>query len=131
MPLLVEMGAAFHAASGEAGEFCPDTVIRFLRYLMREGCLFVSERGMIGGFAWPSPWSRDHRIAMEAFWWAEDRNGSALMQAFEDWAASIGAQDIRMGYLHKLAPEKVERKLRSRGYEPLETIMVKKWPDRS
>lgn len=125
------MGAAFHKAANEAGEYCPDMAIKLFRKLMREGCLFVSGRGMIGGYSWPSLWSRDHLIVMEAFWWAQDGSGAALMDAFEDWAMSLGTKDIRMAYLHRLEPEKVERKLRNRGYVPLETVMVKKWPDQS
>ena len=90
---------------------------------MAEGCLFVSERGMIGGFAWPCPWS-DYTIAMEAFWWAEDGHGAALRRAFETWAETRGAEP-RMGLLHALRGAAVRRVLEADGYEPLETIMVK------
>jgi len=125
IPLLVELGEKFHALSDEGGEFCPATFAKFLSYLMQEGCVFVSKRGMLGGLAWPSPWSKDYLIAMESFWWAEDGQGRALANAFEAWAEAKGAKSLRMGFLYALAPEKVERMLKMRGYQPLETIMVK------
>lgn len=126
LPLILDMGRAFHAASGQEGEFCPDTFGDFCRLLIAEdaGCLFVSRRGMIGGLVWPSPWSRGVMLSLESFWWAEDGAGTALRRAFEAWAAGHGAAP-RMGFLHALRGAAVARALSADGYEPLETIMVK------
>lgn len=127
--MLVYLGAKFHAASDEGGEFCPETFTGFLNLLLKDGCIFVSKRGMIGGFAWPSPWSKNYLIAMEAFWWAEDGQGMALADAYEAWATARGAYgptgSIRMGFIEATQPDRVEKILRRRGYAPLETIMVK------
>lgn len=123
--MMVGLGAKFHAASDDGGEFCPGTFTEFLRLLLAEGCIFVSERGMIGGLAWPSPWAKDYLIAMEAFWWAEDGQGRALADAYEAWAKSVGAGSTRMGYIEATQPERVKKILLKRGYKPLETIMVK------
>ena len=127
--MMCELGAKFHAASDDGGVFCPETFTRFLTLLLDEGCIFVSERGMIGGFAWPAPWAKDYLIAMEAFWWAEDGQGKALADAYEAWAAARGAfgagGSTRMGYIEATQPERVEKILRKRGYVTLETIMVK------
>lgn len=124
-PMMVELGAKFHAASDDGGEFCPETFTGFLELLLTEGCIFVSERGMIGGYAWPSPWAKDFLIAMEAFWWAEDGQGRALADAYEAWAKEAGAGSTRMGFIEATQPDRVERILRERGYKTLETIMVK------
>ena len=127
--MMVELGAKFHAASDDGGEFCPQTFTGFLNLLLDEGCIFVSERGMIGGYAWPSPWAKDFLIAMETFWWAEDGQGRALADAYEAWAHVKGAYgptgSTRMGYIEATQPERVAKILRQRGYKTLETIMVK------
>ena len=123
--MMVGLGAKFHAASDDGGEFCAKTFTEFLRLLLAEGCIFVSERGMIGGLAWPSPWAKDYLIAMEAFWWAEDGQGRALADAYEAWAKSVGAGSTRMGYIEATQPDRVEKILIKRGYRTLETIMVK------
>ncbi len=127
--MMVDLGARFHAASDEGGEFCPETFTNFLRLLLAEGCIFVSPRGMIGGIACPSPWAKDFTIALEAFWWAEDGQGRALAGAYEAWARSKGAHgstgSTRMAFIEATEPKKVEKILRYRGYKPLETIMVK------
>ncbi len=124
-PMMCDLGAKFHAASDDGGVYDPETFTRFLNLLLAEGCIFVSERGMIGGYAWPSPWAKDFLIAMEAFWWAEDGQGRALADAYEAWAGSVGAGSTRMGYIEATQPERVASILRKRGYRPLETIMVK------
>ncbi len=123
--MMVELGRKFHAASDDGGVFDPETFTRFLDLLLNEGCIFVSKRGMIGGYAWHSPWAKDFLIAMEAFWWAEDGQGRALADAYEAWAKEQGAGSTRMGFIEATQPERVERILRKRGYETLETIMVK------
>lgn len=125
LPLILDMGAKFHAAAKPGGVFCAETFGEFCRHLIREdhGCLFVSERGMIGGFAWPLPFSANHLIAMDAFWWAEDGRGMALLRALEDWAEARGAE-LRIGFVG-LRPGSVERALNRRGYRRLEVIMVK------
>ena len=122
---MVELGAKFHAVSDDGGEFCAATFTGFLKLLLAEGCIFVSERGMIGGYAWPSPWAKDFLIAMEAFWWAEDGQGRALADAYEAWAEAVGAGSTRMGYIEATQPDRVEKILIKRGYRTLETIMVK------
>ncbi len=124
-PMMVELGARFHAASDEGGEFCPRVFTDFLRLLLSDGCIFVSERGMIGGLVSPSPWAKDHLIAMEAFWWAEDGRGMSLVRAYEAWAKSVGAGSICMGFIEATEPKRVEKILRECGYRLLETIMVK------
>lgn len=126
LPLILDLGARFHAAAGEQGTFCPDTFGDFCRTLMEEerGALFVSDRGMIGGLVWPSPWSRGVMVSLESFWWAEDGAGTALRRAFETFAGQWGAKP-RMGFLHALRGAAVARVLRADGYQPLETIMVK------
>ncbi len=127
--MMVELGAKFHAASDDGGEFCPTAFTGFLTLLFNEGCLFVSDRGMIGGYSWPSPWARNYVIAMEAFWWSEDGQGRALADAFEAWARSKGAYgstgSTRMAFIEATQPERVEKILRKRGYRTLETMMVK------
>jgi len=125
--MLLELAEKFHAKARVAGEYCPESTAKFLIGMIGSdhACVFVSERGMIGGLAWPSQWSKDYLQAIESFWWAEDGHGRELADAFEAWAKAKGAKSTQMCFLHSLMPEKVEKMLRMRGYKPLETNMVK------
>lgn len=126
LPRLVDMGARFHAASPlSAIPFQPADFEAACYSLMRTGILLVSERGMIGGPVFPAFFNSRHRMAQELFWWAEDGQGDALRAAFEIRAAECGARLAAMSALEGLRIEAVGRRLRRRGYEPVERLYVK------
>lgn len=123
---LVELGAHFHAAAGLCGVFSPGTFGGFCHYLItsEDGCVFRSDRGMIGGYVSSPPWDSTYKIANEAFWWSEDGAGIDLMQAYEEWAAEV-ADETRMAFLPNMRPSATARVLGRRNYMAVEVGMVK------
>lgn len=117
MPRLLAWGKAFHKASGQPFRFDPVAVEGFLTGLMGNGAVIVSDTGMIGGVLSPAYCDPEWIMAVELFWWAE-RDGLALLRAFEDWAAERGASEVRMTSLAALP--RADGILRRKGYAPAE-----------
>ena len=85
-----------------------------------DGAVWVSERGFLAaklGRTIISP----NLIAEECGWYAEDRSGMRLLNAFERWAESKGATLIRMSCNGGAAQQILERS----GYRVAEIAMVK------
>lgn len=123
LPLILELGAALHAAIRLPGTYDRASFEGFVLPLLYRGGVFVSRRGMIGGIVWPSMWNNEYLIATEGFWWAEDGHGLALVRAFEAWARSEGASEVQVGTHQAYRRKAVSRLLR--GYTPREDIRVK------
>ncbi len=126
LPALIDMGERFHRAALLGGVFCPGVFAQFCSHLMREdeGCVFVSPIGMIGGHISPGFWDATYKIANEAFWWAEDGHGLALVKAYEEWAQPR-ADEVRMAFLIHMRPVATGKVLSRLGYEGTEMGMVK------
>lgn len=118
------MGRKFHAASGQPMAFNEATMADFLDRLIGAdaGCVIMSETGVIGGALAPAYCDPDWLMAVELFWWAEG-GGMKLLAAFEEWAASVGAQEVRMTTLANLP--RAYRLLEMKGYRPSETSFSK------
>ena len=104
----------FHEVSGQPFAFNPDAVSGAVEGMMADGCVLVSERGVIGGIlgrAWADP---EWVYACELFWWAEDGSGARLLRGFEEWAREAGAREVRMTSLAHLG--RAGRLLEARGY---------------
>lgn len=128
IPRLLDMGERFAAKARlfEHVGYDPTSMAETFR-LMIEGdrfCLFVGERGAIGGMVAPHPFNHSRMVADELFWWSEGREGLRLLRAYEDWAGSFGAV-IRMTTLEAVEPERVGKLFERRGYQPLERAFVK------
>lgn len=120
IPAIVEMGRAFNAASRSPVEYDEEQAAEAARGLIAlpDGVVLVSEKGMIGGAIAPAYFNAAWRMAVELFWWSEDRQGIRLLRAFEDWAREHGANEVRMTTLASIAgPERI---LKRRGYSPAE-----------
>ena len=126
-PYLCAFAARFHRAASLPGEYNAGAWARFVETVHdQDGAFFLSERGMIGGLKMPQPWNDNYMTASEVCWWSEDKQGVALLNAFEDWAADC--DEIHMMFLESLRPAAVMRYLQSRGYVKGQTMMVKKCP---
>lgn len=79
--------------------------------------VFVSPQGVIAGVVTPLYYNPNWTQAVELWWWAEDGNGLRLLEAFETWAWSKGADDINMSTLAHFTPKGVDKLLARRGYE--------------
>ena len=120
IPALVRMGEAFNKASGTPAKFNRDDAASAARNLIASpsGVVLVSEAGMIGGMMAPAYFNSDWVMAVELFWWAEDRRGLRLLGAFEKWAIESGANEVRMTTLGAIkGPERIPER---RGYAPCE-----------
>jgi len=120
LPRILEMGLKFHDAGGVKAPYSKDATARTVQGLIDspDGVVLVSETGMIGGAVMAAYCSDSWKIAVELFWWAEDRQGLKLLRGFEQWAASAGANEIRMTTIHSL--DGADRILSRRGYAPSE-----------
>lgn len=127
VPFLCVAGERFHAAQKLPGRYNALTFSRYAEHLIGHGVVFRTEIGMIGGSIRSMPWDSTYRSAQESFWWSEDRQGMALLAAFEGWAQEQGADEVRMAFLHGHKAHAVIRKLSGAGYQSEETGMVKRW----
>jgi GNAT superfamily N-acetyltransferase len=83
------------------------------------GVVFRHEWGAIGGFVSPMWMSPSVLVASELFWWSE-REGLALLRAFEDWAKDQGAVAVNM--IGLATNERAGRIYERRGYAPVEQV---------
>lgn len=116
--LVAELGHKFIHAAGmppatieECRTFCAHIIPQPM------AGVFVSERGVIAGVMAPLYYKPTHLQAVELFWWAEDGQGRALLDAFEAWAIEAGANDLNMSTLDHFSHPGVEVLLKKRGYE--------------
>lgn len=117
------MGRKFSKAAGTPFDECD--VADFLGALIGsdDGAVFITKGGMIGGVLSPAYSCKSWIMAVELFWWAEDRQGLRLLKTFEDWASDRGASEVRMTTLSAInGPEKI---MVRRGYAPIETSFQK------
>lgn len=119
IPALLEMGQAFHAASGMAFRFDLDAMRDLLgKMIEADGAvILMTDRGVIGGMLNPAYCDPSWVYAVEMFWWAKG-DGLALLRAFEDWAHHAGASEVRMTSLAALP--RADAILRRVGYVPAE-----------
>jgi len=88
-----------------------------------DAVIIMHDGGVIGGHIM-NPFFSHEWAAQEMFWYAE-LGGGALLEAFEAWAYSEGAELVSMAGLGG-PKEKTIRKLYERkGYEARETFFVK------
>lgn len=85
-----------------------------------DGCVWVSEHGFIAGQITQTVISPDP-IAVELGWFAEDRSGLRLLNAFEAWAEGRGATLVKMSSNGGAAQRILER----RGYRLAESSWVR------
>lgn len=119
IPALLEMGRAFHAASGMPFAFDVDVMTGVFTRMIDadEATVLMTDRGMIGGMLNPAYCDPSWVYAVEMFWWARG-DGLALLHAFEEWAQNAGASEVRMTSLAALP--RADGILRRVGYAPAE-----------
>ena len=125
LPLILDLGAAMHAAMDKPAPYDPASVEASTRDLMERGTVLVADRGMVGGFVYGAFWNAAHKVAAEVFWWAEDGQAMALLAAFEGWARQQGAAEMLIGTQHAYRGAAVGRLLRRGGYAMSETYWTK------
>lgn len=124
IPALLEMGKVFHAESGMPFAFNTDVMGGVLARMIETdaAAVLMTDRGVIGGMVQPAYCDPTWLYAVEMFWWARG-DGMALLKAFERWAQSAGADEVRMTSLAALP--RADRLLRRVGYAPAEVSYSK------
>jgi hypothetical protein len=122
---LIELGKKFHEAS-------PWSNVPFNAYKMKkvllemmedeESIVLMHDHGILGGHL-ITPYFGDTVIAQELFWFAEE-GGMPLLQTFEIWAFSEGAEMVSMAGTG-IKPKALDRLYRRVGYDRRETFYVK------
>lgn len=122
---IIELGRKFHDLS-------PWSAVPFNAYKMKkvllemmedeDAIVLMHDHGILGGHIM-SPYFSDTVIAQELFWFAE-KEGMALLKAFEVWAFHEGAEMVSMAGTG-IKPKALDRLYRRQGYEPRETFYIK------
>lgn len=119
----------FHAASPwREVAFDEEAVAALLARLAGgEGYLDVRAGGMIGGTLSPLYFSPGEAVAIELFWWSQERGeGRALREGFEAWARAQGARWLQASALCDANEPRVRRLYSEAGYEPAELAFRKR-----
>lgn len=82
------------------------------------GVGFRTEHGAIIGTIEDDPF-RDYTVLNERGWYATDRSGVKLLNAFVEYGKELGVDEIRVGHLHK--NDGVSKLLERKGFTPVET----------
>lgn len=119
IPGLLAFGVKFHAASQMPMQFDQSAMGDVLAGMIESdrAAVLMTDAGVIGGILSPAYCDPAWVMAVELFWWAE-RDGLALLRAFEDWAQQAGAQEVRMTSLASLP--RADAILKRKGYAPIE-----------
>lgn len=123
VPLLLELGAKFHAEKQAKYGFVEEDCRTFFEAMLAHGVIFMEGRGFIAGTVMGQPSNQSYLTAHELFWWSEDGHGADLLSAFESWAAERGCHEISLS--HPEGERAVGRYLRRAGYEPGTRVLRK------
>lgn len=133
---LIEMGAAFHAASGlaEIATFEREDFAATLRNMIdaEPAILLVAEGddiiGMAGALVFPFYFNALHKTAQEVFWYvdpaARGNVGVALLDGLEQAAREKGCESMIMIELDRLRP--VSALYERRGYSRAEHSWIRR-----
>lgn len=127
IPELVEMSRLFHAYSPWSDvDFDAEATGAFIRdVIMPIGAVFVSENGMVMGIPSPLHFNPALTIVVEIAWYAP-KGGQDLRAALETWGREAGAYGIQCSALADSHSQAVGRLYRRAGYEPAETVYLKR-----
>jgi len=134
---LGEMGYVFANMYGKSlMKFRASVFTRKMREFMQAGqgivlCLYENRwdlRGAIAGVLYENVFDGEP-CATELFWYvwpgAAAGGGTALLEAFEEWARSRKATRVTMAYMLHNMPERLAHFYEKKGYAPFETHYVK------
>ena len=122
IPEIMALLAHLLVSSGALGKFDEDAVRASVINMLdgEDSVVFRSRRGLISGFtmrAWHSPgWL----MAVEMWWWAEDKQWIPLLRAFEQWARERGADEIRISATTGPGDSKIRSIFGRAGFKPSE-----------
>jgi hypothetical protein len=125
---IVEWAEDFFNASPYQGVSFDQTAVRALfNHLISSGLgvVLMHESGFIAGSLTPLYFSPGIKIATEVAWWAPERGGRELREAFELWAQLNGAQAVQMSTFNDTNGPGLAKNLTDNGYNPVEVAYLK------
>lgn len=96
-----------------------EKTIAMVVWIIEDGVGFVSTSGFIGGVP-TTDLIRNWTLLQEFGWYAEDRSGIALLDAFIQAGRDLGVDEVRVCTLETSSPM-AGRILQRKGFAPLET----------
>lgn len=93
--------------------------VKLVKSVIEHGVCFVSYEGYIGGFLTEDPF-RDANALVEFGWFAKDRSGIKLLDAFVTEGGRLGADEIRMCTM-ATSPVLADKILMRKGFSLAET----------
>lgn len=142
-PRIAEMGEAFWNLTPHSRviPYSPDAVIHYCGMMSDDGLLYVVEVdgkvvGSAGALFMPALGNLNYKVGAELFWWIEPEHrnataGTALLNALEDGARTVGATLFSMMAFENLSPEKVGAIYERHGYVRSERTYSKELRDGS
>lgn len=130
IPQLLIWGEEFHKKSpwSSTAFSTLDTAQKMREMIQSDhACILVHDKGMIGGFLAPLFFDQKTILASEMFWWAEG-GGRLLLDAFEAWAADLGATGVVMAaeqYADRSENDRIDSIYARRGYKPNERNFIR------
>ncbi|KKL84866.1 hypothetical protein LCGC14_1960440 [marine sediment metagenome] len=131
-PEIIRMGRLFAKSLGVAvdDESILDTAENVIN--SSESVLLIGEGVMAAALAYPFYFNKNMIVAQELIWWVDKEKrssglGRELLTALEQWAKSVGAQQLIMIAMSDTSTEFVEQVYLRNGYKPFEKTFVKGW----
>lgn len=141
MPELVRMARHFHSLTSYSSilPFCQSSfetaITNFIsspeaEVLVADGGEVGRVHGMVAGILSPQWWNHSLLTGQELFWWVDEdaragRSGIGLLVAIESWAKERGAKAFSMIHTPNLAPKRLEKFYRKRGYREWDHVWTK------
>jgi GNAT superfamily N-acetyltransferase len=125
---IAEMGEAFWNLTpyARAIPYAPSAVVHYSAMMLEHGVLYVVEVdgkvvGSAGALFMPALGNLDYKVGAELFWWIEPEHrnagtGTALLNALESGARTVGATILSMMAFENLSPERVGAIYERHGY---------------
>lgn len=96
-----------------------DKTVSMIEHIIGEGTCLVSDAGYIGGVVMPDPF-RDANALVEIGWFAKDRSGIKLLDAFIAEGRRLEVDEIRMCTM-STSPELADKIILRKGFTLAET----------
>lgn len=128
LPMLVDLGAKFHAMSPHRfmGEYDPEGTARVLRFMIEspQAVLMTNGEGAIGGTYAPVYFAPSKWMIEENFWYA-GKDGFALLEAMLVHAKGWGADFCLLSTLENDHSKAIDRLLTRKGFRLMERRYIK------
>lgn len=127
VPRIVDLGEKFHAYSPwRELPYDREAVTEMAARLIEVGAVFATDDGIIGGAILPLWFAPSFKVGIELFWYAP-KDGQGLRREFEAWCEAQGAYAAQCSGLADDHLPAVTRIFRRAGYEPGETVFIKRF----